>query len=340
MTLRTIVYVSHADGREVFVMKMDPETGDLALLEKVPVTGVAMPMAVSPDRRYLFVGLRSEPYSVASFRIDPSSGRLSPIATTALPDNFAYIATDRAGRFLLGASYSGNKVAVNPIGPHGYVQERPVQVFGSPPNAHCILADPSNRFVYAPCLGGNVILQLKFDAATGIVVPNDPHAAPAAAPGAGPRHIAFHPNNAFLYLLNELDGTASMYAADATSGILSLRQTLDAKPPGLTEKPSAADVHITPNGRFLYGTVRGSNTIAGFAVDPLTGLLTLIDHWPTEGHPRGFNICPRGRFLYAVGLTSHHLQSYRIDADSGKLTPLKRLAMGQGPNWVEILDLP
>lgn len=339
MATKTIVYVSHADGREVHVLEMNPETGDLSLLEKVAVIGIAMPMAVSPDRRYLYVGLRSEPYSVSSFRIDPDTGHLSFIATTKLPDNFAYISTDRAGRFLLGASFAGNKMAVNPIGPHGWVQERPVQIFGTPPNAHCVVVDPSNRFVYVPCRDGNALVQLRFDAATGVVSPNDPLFV-GSTEGAGPRHAAFHPNNAFLYLLNETDGTAYAYAIDATSGTLSLKQTVDAKPPGLTGNPAAADIHLTPDGRFLYGTVRTSNTIAGFAVDSATGLLKLIDHWPTEEHPRGFNICPRGRFLYAVGLNSHHLQSYRIDGSSGKLKPLKRLAMGQAPNWIEIVDLP
>ena len=339
MATKTIVYVSHADGREVHVMEMNAETGDLSLLEKVAVTGVAMPMAVSPDRRYLYVGLRSEPYSVSSFRIDPDTGRLTFIATTRLPDNFAYISTDRAGRFLLGASFAGNKMAVNPIGPNGWVQERPVQVFGTPPAAHCVLTDPSNRFVYVPCRDGNGVVQLRFDAATGMVSPNDPLFV-AAVEGAGPRHLAFHPNNAFLYLLNELDGSAYVYAIDPTSGTLSRKQVVDAKPKGFTGNPAAADIHLTPDGRFLYGTVRTPNTIAGYAVDPKEGTLTQIGEWPTEDHPRGFNICPRGRFLYAVGLNSHHLQSYRIDASSGKLKPLKRLAKGQGPNWVEIVDLP
>ena len=339
MAPKTILYVSHADGREVHVMAMNPESGDLSLLERVPVTGVAMPMAVSPDRRYLYVGLRSEPYSVSSFRIDQDTGRLSFIATTKLPDNFAYIATDRGGRFLLGASFAGNKMAVNPIGPHGWVQERPVQVFATPPNAHCVVTDPSNRFVYVPCRDGNAVVQLRFDAATGMVSPNDPLAI-AVTDGAGPRHAAFHPNNAFLDLLNETDGSAGVYAIDAVSGTLSLKQTVDARPPGLDGNPAAADIHLTPDGRFLYGTVRTSNTIAGFAVDPATGLLDLIGHWPTEDHPRGFNICPRGRFLYAVGLQSHHLQSYRIDGSSGKLKPVNRQAMGQGPNWIEVVDLP
>ncbi|MBM3549206.1 MAG: lactonase family protein [Alphaproteobacteria bacterium] len=339
MSIKTIVYVSHADGREVHVMEMNPETGDLSLIEKVATSGVAMPMAVSPDRRFLYVCLRSEPYSVSSFRIDPATGRLSPIATTKLPDNFAYITTDRGGGFLLGASFMGNKIGVNPIGPNGWVQERPVQIFGTPPNAHCVVVDPSNRFVYVPCRDGDALVQLRFDAANGLVSPNDPLAM-AAKPGAGPRHATFHPNNTTLYLLNETDGTAYVYAIDATSGTLSLKQSVDAKPPGFTGNPAAADIHLTPDGRFLYGTVRTPNTIAGFAVDPQEGTLTPIGQWPTEDHPRGFNICPRGRFLYAVGMHSHHLQSYRIDSENGKLRPLKRLAMGQGPNWVEIVDLP
>lgn len=338
MTLKTIVYVSNADSREVYVLEMDPRTADLVLLEKVPVSGVAMPMSISPDRRHLYVGLRSEPYSVASFRIDPASGRLSPIATTPLPDNFAYISTDRSGRFLFGASYAGNKVAVNPIGPHGWVQARPVQVLDTPPNAHSILADPSNRHVYAASLGGDVLLRFGFDAANGRLTPAVPQT-PKTEAGAGPRHFIFHPNNAFVYLMNELDATANVYAVDPDNGALSLLQTIDAKPPGLTGKPSAADIHITPDGRFLYGSVRASNTIAGFAVDGTTGLLSSIGHWDTETHPRGFRICPRGRFLLATGLMSHHLTSYAIDSETGALSKLRRHPMGQGPNWVEILDL-
>jgi 6-phosphogluconolactonase len=339
MSLKTIVYVSNADGREVLVYWMYPETGDLSLIERVPVSGVAMPIAVSPDRRFLYVCLRSEPYSVSSFRIDPASGRLAPIATTPLPDNFAYIATDRAGRFLLGASYAGNRIGINPIGPHGHVQARPVQVLDTRPNAHAILVDPSNRFVFVPCLGGDAVLQLVFDAATGQVRPNDPPAV-GTRQGAGPRHFRFHPNNAFAYLMNELDGTVTAFAYDAGKGVLTELQTLDSKPPGLTGKPAGADLHVTPDGRHLYGTIRGSSTIHGYAVDGATGLLSPAGHWHTEEHPRGFQICPRGRFLLVSGLHSHHLTMYAIDTATGALSVVKRYAAGQGPNWVEFVELP
>jgi 6-phosphogluconolactonase len=339
MSLKTIVYVSNADSREVLVYWMYPGSGDLSLVERVATSGVAMPMAVSPDRRYLYVGLRSEPYSVASFRIDPDSGRLRAIATTPLPDNFAYIATDRSGRFLLGASYAGNRIAINPIGPHGFVQAPPVQVMTTKPNAHAILVDPTNRFVFVPCLGGDAVLQLAFDAATGLVRSNDPPAV-ATRQGAGPRHFRFHPNNAFAYLMNELDGTLTTFAYDAGSGLLTELQTLDSKPPGLADKPAGADLHLTPDGRFLYGTIRGSSTIHAYAVEAKTGLLSPIGHWPAEEHPRGFQICPRGRFLLCSGLHSHHLTMFRIDASSGALSVAKRYAAGRGPNWVEFVELP
>ncbi len=248
MATKTIVYVSHADGREVHVMEMNPETGDLSLLEKVTVTGVAMPMAVSPDRRYLYVGLRSEPFSVSSFRIDPDTGRLSFIATTKLPDNFAYISTDRAGRFLLGASFAGNKMAVNPIGPNGWVQERPVQVFR---NAACCALRP-DRSVESLRLralsrrqrrrAASLRRGHRHDLAERSALRFRNGRGRAAPP-------AFHPNNAFLYLLNELDGTAYVYAIDPTSGTLSQKQVVDAKPKGFTGNPAAADIHLTPDGR-------------------------------------------------------------------------------------------
>jgi hypothetical protein len=144
VSARTMVYISNADSREISVLELDAQAGELKPVQTVAVTGSAMPMAISPDRRQLYVSLRSQPFSVSSFAIDQQSGKLDLLSTVPLPDNMAYISTDRSGRFLLSASYTGDKIAINPIGPQGFVQGEPVQVVQTRKNAHAILTDRSN----------------------------------------------------------------------------------------------------------------------------------------------------------------------------------------------------
>ena len=333
----TIVYVANADSREISILGMNRETGALTAVDTVAVPGAVMPLAVSPDRRFLYAALRSEPFSYMSFAIDRATGRLAPLATAPSPDSMAYIATDRTGRHLLGASYGGNKIAINPIGANGSVEAKPTQVVATKPNAHSILADPSNKFVFAASLGGNALLQFKFDAATGTVSPNTP-AEVEADTGAGARHFIFHPGGRIVYLINELDASIYTLAFDAASGTMKRVQRVSALPPGFAGKPWASDIHITPDGRFLYGAERTSHTIAGFRVDA-AGMLSPIGSVPTEQQPRGFAIDPRGRFLLSTGQVSHGMTVYAIDRDTGALAPRHRREVGKNPNWVEIVDL-
>lgn len=343
MSTATFVYVGNAESNDVYVLRLDGQTGDLTPVEVVPIPGVtkagtSTPMAVSPDRRFLYVGTRGEPKIVAGFAI-AASGALAHVANGPLADSMAYIATDRTGRFLLGASYPGNKITVNRIGPPGAVQP-PHQVLTDHPKAHSILADVGNRHVLAPTLGNDLVNQFTFDAGTGMLAPNTPPAA-RVKDKAGPRHFAFHPNGNFVYVLGETDGAVYVFDYDAGSGQLEAKpQTVSALPPDFQGKPSAADLHITPDGKFLYASERTSSTLAGFKVDAATGALTPIGSVPTERQPRGFAIDSRGLCLLAVGQLSHGLSSYRIDADSGKLVTRKEYPMGKNPNWVEIVDLP
>ncbi len=339
----TFVYVGNAESNEVYVLQLDRSSGDLTVVEKVPIPGVtkpgiSTPMALSPDRRFLYVGTRGEPKIAAGFAIDPASGRLTHVASGPLADSMAYIATDRTGRFLLGASYPGHKITVNPIGPQGNVQP-PHQVLPNHPNAHSILADAGNRYVLAMTLGNDLVNQFTFDAATGMLAPNTPPAV-RVKEKAGPRHFAFHPNGKVVYVLGETDASVYVFDYDAGTGQLREKQTVSALPPDFQGKPSAADLHITPDGKFLYGSERTSSTLAGFKVDPANGTLSPIGSVPTEKQPRGFNIDASGRYLLAVGQLSHGMSSYRIDPESGKLIKLKEYPMGKNPNWVEIVDLP
>lgn len=154
-----VVYVANADSREILVLGMNAESGELAPRERVPVSGTVMPLAVSPDRRFLHASLRSAPFSIASFAIDRSSGGLTHLSTMGVPDQMCYLATDRSGRFLLSASYQGSIIAIYSIGPSGAVEAQPVQLVPTRPHAHAILTDPSNRFLFASNLGGDILMQ-------------------------------------------------------------------------------------------------------------------------------------------------------------------------------------
>ena len=339
----TFVYVGNADSQDVTVLELK-SSGDLTPVETTAVPGPAkpggsLPLAVSPDKKRLYVGLRNEPYSAVTYAIDARTGKLKLVGSGPLADSMAYVATDRSGKFLLSASYGGNKVTVNSIGPDGLV--RPAQqIMATQPNAHCILPDPSNRYVLHTSLGGDLVYQDKFDVKTGMLTPNDPPSVSVRAK-AGPRHLVFSPNGKFVYLISELDGSIYVFPWDDKTGTLKKEvQVATSLPKGFEGKPWAADIHLTPDGKFLYASERTTSTLAAFDVDPKTGLLTSIDSYPTEKQPRGFNIDPTGRYLLSVGQLSNSMTSYAIDKASGKLTRLKEYPMGRNPNWVEIVSLP
>ncbi len=330
------VYVSNADSREISVLELDKRAGTLRALQTLPMDGMAMPLALSPDRKKLYVALRSEPYTVAAFNIDVSTGQLSPLGSAPLPDSMAWIATDRSGRWLLAASYGGNRASVSPISADGQPAAA-VQIVPNGKNAHAAVPALDNRHVYISSLGTDQVFQWRFDATAGQLTPNDPPAL-AARPGSGPRHLVLHPNGRHAYLLNELDATVDLLDIDQQQGQLSLHQHWPTLPAGFDGKPWAADLHLTPDGRFLYTCERNSSTLAIWRVDADSGMLTLVGHQATETQPRGFRIDASGLWLIVAGQLSHAVTLYRIDGESGRLTPTDRLPVGQGPNWIEIVD--
>ncbi|HET7794553.1 MAG TPA: beta-propeller fold lactonase family protein [Rhizobacter sp.] len=337
-TAATWVYVSNADSQEVSVLELDRAAGRLKAIETVPVGGTVMPLAVSPDKRYLYAALRSQPFRVVSFSIDAASGKLTKLGEAPLADSMANIDTDRSGKWLFAASYPGHKITVNSIDTKGMVGAIQ-QLVPTAPNAHAIHADTANQYVLATSLGGDNLSVWRFDAAKGQLSANEPALVPTA-PKSGPRHFVWSASQQHLYLLNELDASLDVFAWDASRGALRPLQRTTVLPAGFSGKPWAADLHLSPDGRFLYASERTSSTLAWFRVDPISGVLQPAGHVATEKTPRGFAIDATGRFLIAAGQESHAVALYPIDATSGALGEAQRLPVGKNPNWIEIVELP
>ena len=337
----TFAYVGNADSNDISVFHVEPVSGMVTAVETVAFPGAekpgsSTPLAISPDRHFLFAGIRAQPYAVLSFAIDANSGRLSYLGRGTLADSMANIATDRSGKFLFSASYGANKVALNPIGADGIVGA-PKDVIPTGLNAHAFLPAPDNAYAFATNLGSDQILSFRFDAATGTLAPNQ-ETVIKVAENNGPRHFVFHPGGKFVYLVNELSAALLVFSYDGARGTWHQIQQASALPPGFQGKPWAADIHLTPDGRFLYASERTSSTISAFRVDAESGQVTALASVPTEKQPRGFAIDPSGHVLAAVGELSDTMSVYAIDPATGALTHLQSYPVGKKPNWVEFVS--
>lgn len=361
---KTFVYVSCAEDGDIDSYSMDVHSGDLLSLGKTKAGTQVMPMALSPDGQHLYAVVRSLPYGVLTYQINAHTGKLHQCASAPLPDRVSYVSTDASGRFLFTASYGGSFVAVSAIEPSGVVEKAVCRVIPTGKHAHAIRADRRNQFVYVPNLGSDQITQFKFDDNSGMLIENEP-AQVKTPPGSGPRHVVFSPDEKFLYVLHELSGEVGQFAVDPLLGTLTeiaytsihpegsglLPGLPPGKPPaspGLNQKPVeneglriwAADLQMTPDGRFLYATERTTSKIALFRIAAGTGRLSYVTHYSTETQPRSIRIDPTGQFLVAAGQKSDRISVSRIDQADGSLSLVGRYPVGQDANWVEIVSFP
>ena len=354
----TFVYVSNAEDGDISTYRM-LDSGELQPGARAKAANTVMPMVVSPDRRFLYAASRSKPYSVHAYSIDPGTGALTLLSTSPLAESFPYISHDKTGRYLFGASFGGHVVSVNAVGSDGRVAAEPLQVIPVGRNAHSIRVDESNRFVYVPTLGSDEAFQFNFDVKSGRLGSNTPAVFLMKAM-TGPRHFITSSDDKFVYVLSELLGTVTTFALDAKTGLLTEASSASGLPPDTKLGPGAlrgavggpnappprntdndiwaADIHMTPNGKFLYISERTSSSIGALSVDGATGKLTYLSSTPTERQPRGFAIDPKGRFLVATGEKSETISVYAIDPASGALRLLNKSPTGKGANWVEIVS--
>ena len=335
----SVLYVgTYTTGKSegIYGYRMDPLTGALTRFTSIKAVNPSF-LTINSNRRFLYavneVGefLGKPGGAVSAFAIDPATRNLRLLNEQATQGaDPCYLSVDSRKRTLLVANYTGGNVSVFPLrsdGTLGMVAEVKQHEGSGPkeqqkgPHAHCIIFDASERHALAADLGIDKVMIYRFDRATGKLSPaTQPFA--ELKPGAGPRHLSFHPSGKFVYAINELDSTMSTFKYNEREGTLTMIETVSTLPNDFTGTSYCADVHVSPSGRFLYGSNRGHNSIAVFAIDPRTGKLTLVEHVSTEGNwPRNFTIDPSGRFLLVANQRSDNVVVFSIDATTGRLKP-------------------
>ena len=348
---------TRGDSVGIYVFRMDAASGRLE-----PVGGPAPAsdpsfLTIHPQGRYLYAATEDEGAdgrpegSVNAFAIDPASGALEHLNRQLTHGGTpCHLDIDSAGRLLLAANYTGGTLAVLPTRSDGRL-EAPTHVVahrGSSgvnsdrqegPHPHSITLDPAGRYALAADLGLDQVLSYGLDADRGKLVPNDPPWV-QTEPGAGPRHLDFHPNGRFAYLINELDSTITAFAYDPSSGALREIHTVPALPEGFVGANYCADIHVSPSGGFVYGSNRGHDSIVIYAVDGETGRLSYVGHEPSLGKwPRNFAIDSAGEIMLVANENSSNLVTFRIDQHSGELEPTGHTAEVPDPVCVKLHPL-
>ena len=328
----TVYFGTHTagPGKGFSVSHFDTVTGALSKPEFLLETPAPAYFVIAPGGRRLY-SCNSTGF-VSAYAIDPATAQLKLInQKPSGGGDPSYISLDRTGHYVLVANFASGNVAVWALDPNGSLGERTafVQHKDSSVNpqqqlqahAHSIRVDPTNRFALAGDTGLDRLFVYKFNVKDGSLTANDPPFV-KAAPGANPRHVAFHPNGRWLYVLTEAGSTIMLFNWDTKRGALSEVQTVSTLPKDFQGKSACAEIQVHPSGRFVYASNRGRDSIAVFSVDAKTGRLTLIQDVPSGGKtPRNFDMDPTAHWLLVTNHDSNTAMVFRIDQQTGKLTP-------------------
>ncbi|HEX8738200.1 MAG TPA: lactonase family protein [Pyrinomonadaceae bacterium] len=355
-----LVYVgTYTSGKSrsegIYIYKFSAETGSLSPYKIVGNVVEPSFLAIDKDKKYLYAVNETVEYegrksgAVSAFAIERKTGDLNFLnKQPSLGGAPCHISVSDNGRFVLLANYLGGNVSVFPVEKNGSLGAAVdlKQHRGSGLNrqrqeaahAHSIILDRANRFAFANDLGIDKIMIYRFDDETGKLEPNAAQAFYQTKAGAGPRHFKFHPNGKFAFVINELDMTISALLYDERQGMLKEIQSVPTLPAGFSGANTCADIHVSPNGSFLYGSNRGHDSIVSYRIDEKTGRLEYVEHVSTGGKtPRNFAIVPNGRFLLAANQNSDSIVTFRIDEKTGKLTPTGNKATIPSPVCLKII---
>ena len=344
--------VASEQENTVFLYRVSPTTGVFTRVSAMHGGASPTYLTLAPNRRFLYAVSETQTFrgaasgGVSTFAVDPHTGDLRLL--NQQPSNGAspcYISLDHTNKVALVANYFGGNVSLLPIGSDGQLGTPTTnqQEGHGPhknqtgPRAHCLIPDPANKFAFAVNLGTDRVYAYRLNAAAGQLTPL-PEPAFVTKPGAGPRHLVFHPNGKLAYLINELNSTVTALAYDAANGRFRELQTVSALPASYTGENSCADIHVAPNGLFLYASNRGHNSIAVFAIDTSTGTLVPIQDVDTQGKtPRNFTLDPSGRLLLVANQGSNNVVSFRVDPQSGLLAPTGQSTEVPTPLFLQVV---
>ncbi|MBS1856400.1 MAG: lactonase family protein [Acidobacteria bacterium] len=339
----------YARGDGIHVYRVDAGGSGWVPVERVGELVNPSFLAMRRDGRFLYAAHGDESYASA-FAVEPASGRLTPLNRAASGGrNGVHLALDPAGRFLIVANYSSGSVGVLPVAADGRLsdavhvaalpgQPGPHRVEQASSHPHQILFDPSGRFVVVPDKGLDRVFVFTFDRETGKLTPTVQGSAVARS-GSGPRHGVFHPRLTVLWVLNEIGSTVTTYQWEAERGHLRPAQILSSLPADYTGENTAAEIALSRDARFLYCSNRGHDSIATFAVDPATGLLSAMAWTSSQGRtPRFITLDPAGRMLYAANEQSDTIVPFRVDEGSGRLTPAGAAVSNASPVTIVFAD--
>ena len=346
-----LVYIggyTRGPSKGIYVCRMNLATGALTSPTLAAETSNPGFLALHPSHRFLYAVGESSGASngfVRAFVIDGLSGMLTPLNQQPSGGRGpCHLAVNPAGTCLLVANYGSGSLASLPIHADGTLGPiaTAIQHHGSSvnpqrqqgPHAHSVGFDPAARRVFCADLGLDKLFVYRFDPTTATLTPNDPPFGPVK-PGAGPRHFAFSADGRRVYVINEMGSTITGFDYDEKTGALTEFQTVPTLPATYTGPNTAAEIAIHPNGKFLFGSNRGDNSIAVYAIDGATGKLTLVEHQSTVGKtPRYFGIDPTGKFLLAANQDSDSVVVFRIDPNTGRLTPTGQSLETSSPTCV------
>lgn len=331
-----VAYVS-GYGPNIAWLDLNATTGALTPVSSIASTRPS-PSYLAMTRTHLYAASEGSSRVVA-YAIDQTTGALSFVNDQPSGGSGpAHLAVDRAGKFVLVANYGDGKIAVLKIRADGGV-DAPQQVIDAGANAHQILTDPSNTHVLVPCKGADYVAQYLFDPATGMLTANSV-AHFSTAPGAGPRHLAFAPDGAHAYLVNELDSTVVAMTYDSATGRLASLGTTSTRAAGATGNNTGAEIAVHPSGKWVWASNRGDNNLAAFAIGA-SGTVTAAGHTPTGGMtPRAFAIDPSGGWLFAANQGSSSVTTFRIDPTTGALSAAGAPLAANQPSFVGFVGLP
>jgi len=333
-------YTKGTGSEGIYLIRMDRRSGQLRRVGSVAPGANPSFLAIHPNGRVLYAVNELEQYNgrptgaVSAFAIETNTGVLARLNEQPSEGGApCYVSVDRSAQVVLVANYVGGSIALLPIQPNGALAPaaHAVRHTGKGPNAerqeaphaHCILPDPSNRFVLAADLGTDRVFVYRLDL-DGKALRHVEGSDAVMRPGAGPRHLAFHPTLPLVFVANELDSTVATLRFDSERGALSPQGTLSTVPAGWTGTNYPADIHVAASGRTLYVSNRGHNSIAVFSVAESTGALVLDQVVSTDGDwPRNFSLDPTGRWLLVANQRSDSVVVFGRDPENGRLTPTR-----------------